>query len=104
MINAKTFNFHDISKDKKIITFFFFQAEGEPIPNVRWYVDKTIKEEEDEQIEIMKFSNSKSKMQANRRNVQDGDLTNPSPSSSPFLVEETSSADIYSLDNGKFNN
>ena len=52
----------------------------------------------------MKFSNSKSKMQANRRNVQDSDLMNPSPSSSPFLVEETSSADIYSLDNGKFNN
>ena len=91
-------------KLRKLSNSFVFQAEGEPIPNVRWYVDKTIKEEEDEQIEIMKFSNSKSKMQANRRNVQDSDLMNPSPSSSPFLVEETSSADIYSLDNGKSNN
>ena len=89
-----------------IKSFFNIQAEGEPIPNVRWYVDKTIIEEEDnqnseEQINIMKFSNSNTKMQSNRRKEQDGDVINPSPSSFPFFVEETSSADIYSLDSGK---
>ena len=89
-----------------IKSFFIIQAEGEPIPNVRWYVDKTIIEEEDnqhsdEQINIMKYSNSNTKMQTNRREEQDIEVINPSPSSFPFFVEETSSADIYSLDSGK---
>ena len=83
------------------------QAEGEPIPNVRWYVDRTIIEEEEnqsagEQIEIMKFSNSNTRIRTNQDHIDDSDLLNPSPSSFPFLAEETSSADIYSLDNGKF--
>ena len=85
---------------------FSIQADGEPIPNVRWYVDKTIIEEEDnqhsdEQINIMKYSKSNSNIQGNSRKEQKGDVINPSPSSFPFFVEETSSADIYSLDNGK---
>ena len=83
------------------------QAEGEPIPNVRWYVDRTIVKEEDnqnadEQIEIRKFSNPKTRIRINQDHIDDSDLMNPSPSSFPFLAEETSSADIYSLDNGKF--
>ena len=49
----------------------------------------------------MKYSNSNTKMQTNRRKEQDIEVINPSPSSFPFFVEETSSADIYSLDSGK---
>ena len=88
-----------------MMSILTLQAEGEPIPNVRWYVDRTIIEEEEnqnagEQIEIMKFSNSNTRIRKNQDHIVDSDLMNPSPSSSPFLVEETSSADIYSLDNG----
>ena len=83
-----------------------FQAEGEPIPNVRWYVDKTINEEvfqnKDEELEIMKFSQSESREKTHDSYSIESNPMQLSTSSFPFGTEATSSADMYSLDDGQF--
>ena len=87
-----------------MFTFVFMQAEGEPVPNVRWYVDRIIEDavfqNREEEVEILKFSNVKSSEEANYNHPVDSNPMQAMSSSPSYVTEATSSSDIYSYQKG----
>ena len=86
-------------------TFVVFQAEGEPIPNVRWYADRKIDSSTYDDlrggIEVIKFSHSQLNDQTGNVYPPDSNPMQSSMSSIAIATKEGSSTEKYTYTTGK---